>query len=422
MKPTERSVLREFNKSPFIKYPVKENISITPHKISIMIQVQLGGVDMPADKDFRIISRQYLMETKLILERIQRLIRCVIDCKLVDCDSVSTRYALDLARSLSAGYWENSSVQLRQIPQVGPVMVRKLAGHNINSIEKFASLDIPNIERVMGRYPPFGKKMQETLSSFPQLTLSVEMVGKPIYKSGHPPAVKVRAQLGFANAKVPNWGGRFPAVAFMAESTDGVLVHFWRGSIKKLDKGEEQKFTVKLSSSVVMIRCFLACDDIVGTLRSSVLTPDIPASAFPLPREKDDKIKTAISPSQNIGDDEEFGEDIEDEDMLAVVKGVEVAACNYDSDDFVDIDELDGGELITGEVSEDLKPKKMANGKWMCNHHCRNGQLLKTGQPCKHMCCKEGLDKPRKIYKKKVCFAFRATSNADSFIAFCSDE
>ena len=35
------------------------------------------------------------------------------------------------------------------------------------------------------------------------------------------------------------------------------------------------------------------------------------------------------------------------------------------------------------------------NGKWMCQHYCRNGGPTKSGKPCSHKCCHEGVDKPR---------------------------
>jgi ribosome assembly protein YihI (activator of Der GTPase) len=42
----------------------------------------------------------------------------------------------------------------------------------------------------------------------------------------------------------------------------------------------------------------------------------------------------------------------------------------------------------------------MANGKWTCSHACANGKVLKNGKQCKHRCCHEGLDKPRKMKKR----------------------
>jgi ATP-dependent DNA helicase HFM1/MER3 len=407
MKPSERVCLREFNKSPFIKFPIKDTISTTAHKISLMIQVQLGGIEHPTDKDFMVIRRQFLVDKSIIFERIQRLIRCVIDCKSADCDAVATRHALDLARSLSAEYWESSNLQLRQVPNLGPVANRKFASNNVSSVEKLASLDTASIERIMGKNPPYGKKIQDSLIGFPRLTLVSGFVERTMLKVGQKPEVSVKAILGFKNPKVPVWAGRRPSLTFMAETSDGTLVHFWRGGIQKLDKGFEVKFTVELSSSEDEIKCYLTCEEIVGTICSSVLKPKLPASAFPAPKPAKKLEPTTQTKKKNetVGEGDEFGGDgIEDDEMLAAVKGIEVPASDYGSDSFADIDdfnkELVAVDLKKSQVIEVSESIQMENGKWTCNHHCHGGQLLKNGRPCKHKCCHEGLDKPRKVKRK----------------------
>jgi ATP-dependent DNA helicase HFM1/MER3 len=42
------------------------------------------------------------------------------------------------------------------------------------------------------------------------------------------------------------------------------------------------------------------------------------------------------------------------------------------------------------------EPRQLANGKWACNHNCKD----KTS--CKHLCCREGLDKKPKPSKAKT--------------------
>lgn len=404
MKATERACLREYNKSPFMKFPIRDTINTAAHKVSLLIQAQLGGIEHPGEKDFAALRRQFSTEKAVIFERVQRLIRCVIDCKAFDCDAIATRHALDLARSLSAGYWENSNLQLRQIPQFGLVAVRKLVNNNINSIEKLAGLDTASIERYVSKNPPFGKKTQDLLASFPRLTLASQIIGRATIKAGQKPTVNVKAIVGFANAKVPVWAGRKPSLTFMAETSDGALVHFWRGNVLKLEKGYEIKFMVKLSGPAEVIKCWVACDDIVGTLRSSALTHNIPASEFPAV-PKDAPIQNGPPTRRgSFSDDNEFGsDDIRDEDLLAVNLAIKKPENDHDSDEFPDVDLYDhisaGSIAKSAKSAQVLEPIQMANGKWSCNHACRDGNLLKNGQPCKHKCCHEGLDKPR-ILKK----------------------
>lgn len=362
---------------------------------------------MPTDKDFGIIRRQFLMEKCIIFERIQRLIRCIIDFKAFDCDAVSVRHALDLARSLSAEFWENSNLQLRQIPQVGPAAVRKLVTSNVNSVEKLASLDTATIERIMGKNPPYGKKTLDSLVGFPRLTLGSEIVGKPLIKAGQKPKVNVRAVLGFSNIKIPVWNGSRPSLTFMAETSDGKLVHFWRGSISKLEKGCELKFAVELWNPDEEIKCSVACDEIVGTLRSCRMDLGVPASVFPAPKLKQTVQPQTIKKERTSEGVDEFDTDgIEDDELLAAVQRVEAPGSGEDSDGFADIDDFD--DVPGGVDSQKLKrvtteSVQMENGKWTCNHNCRGNNLLKNGQQCKHKCCREGLDKrpgPRRVRPK----------------------
>lgn len=407
MKPNERSSLREFNKSPMMKFPIKENISTTGHKIFLMIQVQLGGIELLANNDFRIISRQFSMETNIILERFQRLIRCVVDCKAVDCDSISTRHALDLSRSIAASYWENSSLQLRQIPQIGPASLRKLASNSVNTVEKLASLDTSGIERVMSKNPPFGKKMKDILMNFPQLTLTAQIVGRAFSKAGEQPKVKVNAELGYMNAKLPIWLGSIPSLTFMAELSNGTLVHLWRGNIRRLANGNKQQFTVILSTPDDEIKCWIACDEIVGTIKSFVLKHDIPISEFhPQKSVAEKQFATKALKVEGMDMSDEYDDGINDDAMLVAagqMEGKSRVSSDYGSDAFIDIDTVHLNPSNNDEVGEVAQPGplKMNNGKWACNHHCRDGNTLKNGQLCKHKCCREGLDKPRKIARKK---------------------
>ena len=369
MKPQERPFLREFNKSPFIKYPIHETVSTTAHKISLMIQIQLGGIEHPADKDFAVVRRQFLTEKVIIFERVHRLIRCVIDCKAFDCDAIATRHALNLARSLMAEFWENSNLQLRQIPQIGPAAVRKLVSNDINSIEKFMQRDTSTIERIMSKNPPYGRKTKDTLMGFPMLEMAAQIMGRANIKLGQYPKVIVKVVLSYKNDKVPVWKNKKPSLAFMAETTDGKLVHIWRGNIMKLEKGLEVKFNVELSGPGEEIKCWVACEEIVGTIQSCVLKHNLPASAFPAPAPRPKFVAHPRMTEKKAAftDVDEFGgDDLNDDDMLAVVKAIEPGECDYSSDEFEDIDDLEDPKLANSKNGQKLGSFRSisADGEW----------------------------------------------------------
>ena len=407
MKANERAYFRELNKSTFIKWPIKETVTSAAHKISLIIQVQLGGVDLPNEKDFN--RRQYMMEQALVFDRIQRLVRCLVDCKAHDADAVATQNALELSRSISAQYWEHLPNQLRQVSGIGPAAVRKLVTAGVTSVDNLMATDSATLERVMSRNPPYGHKVLESLKDFPRLKLKADVIGK-IVKAGQSPKLKIRASLGMKNSKVPYWDRQMVSLTFMAGVSNGNLAHFWRGTMKKLGKGFEFYFFAELLSPSDAVSCFLACDDLVGTVKSVILSHNIPASAFPPPKMA--TVDTA-KPVQSIEADGEFdyddgfdwdgitAKDLEDGIETARLEAASKNKESNNEDEFLDLDEVLAKPSQTAEKTASVQhqpvPAQMANGKWMCNHICRDGQKTRHGTICKHKCCHEGLDKPRKL-------------------------
>ncbi|RYP62479.1 hypothetical protein DL771_009723 [Monosporascus sp. 5C6A] len=381
-KPAERALFRALNQSPFILHPIRETLTQTWHKVSLMVQVYLGGVELPNDKEFGHLKRQIGCEKTAIFDRLNRLVRCVVDCKAYDGDGVGTRVGLELARAIAANSWED-----------------------------VADKDFLEIERIASRNPPYGKNLLKTLDSFPRLTLRVEMTALPGWPSGsqNSTTVMVKASIGHCNTKrAPSWNGKVPAVTFMAEVSDGSLAYFWRGNIKKLDptQGLDLQFPVMISGPNQVISCYFSCEEIVGTQVTKTLKPQIPGWAFnsiSAPRRRREL------PNVDLLDDDLDLEGVDDADMLdamdsAVLDGGRVQSNgNGGSVDAVDDDEY---PFIDDLLSQEPLPptaetQKMENGKWMCHHHCRNGAPTKSGKPCSHKCCHEGVDKPRRPPQRK---------------------
>lgn len=363
------------------------------------------------DKVFNIIKRQFQSEKSIVFERMLRLIRCLVECKAYECDAVATCNALELLRSIAAGFWENSTLQLRQLPTIGPAAVRKLVQSNVKTVGQLAAMDSAAIERAMSRNPPFGRKILDFVANFPRLTLQAA-VRKTVPKVGEPVKVQVKARVGYLNAKFPAWNRKVPLVTFTASLSNGNLAYIWRGSIKRLEKGFDLSFTCELLQASDTIICQFACEEIVGTIQSVELRPEIPSSVFPppkpiLPPPRAAPNRVLAKAILNAEEEAEIVAALEaEEDIGPVGPGSDYGGGSV-FDDFVDIDDLEMG-LVGGNDELEVKvsePIRMENGRWRCNHKCRDAQgnyLNKNGVPCKHLCCREGLDKPRKLQKKKV--------------------
>ncbi|KAI0016788.1 hypothetical protein F4780DRAFT_797401 [Xylariomycetidae sp. FL0641] len=419
-KTDERSVYRELNKSPYILFPIRETLTQPWHKISMIIQIYLGGVEVPSGKDTHFSKMDLAKEKTIVFDRLNRLVRCIVDCKAYDGDGFGVQAALELARSIAAHAWENKPSQLSQIPGFGPVTVRKWTSRGIRTVLGVAELSTIDIERIAVRNPPYGNTVLKHIEDFPRLTLRADIVQSKAQNVDTDDAVSVtlRVKLGHCNnSNPPTWRNKVPSVTLMAITTDGRLEYFWRGSIRKVDKsaGLDLRFPVALTGPKQGIRCYFSCEEIVGTQVMRTLEPNIPASAFHNLKKRDEERQA--SDVELLEQDMEF-DDVADEDMLDALEGPD----GHNEDDFAGpLNDLDGDfplieELLT--MGEGLKssdePAMMANGKWMCKHICRNNGLTKTGKPCTHRCCHEGVDKIRQSsQRKKQQFAIEDPHGAD---------
>ncbi|RWA10256.1 hypothetical protein EKO27_g4850 [Xylaria grammica] len=406
-KPTERAVFRELNKSPLVLHSLRETLTLTWHKIFMIVQIYLGGVELPTEKDINIIRQDLLREKRMVFDRLKRLIRCVIDCKAFEGDGLGTQAALDLSRSIEAQAWENKPAQLSQIPGFGPVAVRKWINHGVHTVLSVADKGILDIERIASRNPPYGRQVQKILESFPRLTLKAVIIESraPSFKSNEPISVTIKVCLGHRNTKaVPCWKDKIPALTFIALTSDGNLAYFWRGSMKKLDKsnGLDIKFPVALTAPNQTIYCNFSCEEIVGTQVMQTLEPNIPASVFMNNRSQETELAVSKPDFPYI---EEDYEDISDEAMLEALKSPrplnsalppEAPGLSYNEEDFPLIDEVLSQDTPSGPSRPSrAELAKMENGRYICNHQCHNGGLTKHGKPCNHKCCREGVDKYR---------------------------
>lgn len=414
-------------------YPIKETVSQTRHKVSLMIQAHLGSVQFPDSSDAARVRRQLMVERKLVFERLNRLVRAVVDCKGYDRDSVSTRTALELARALAAGSWEGRATQLTQVPNIGPVGMRKLASKNIRTVLELADKNYDEIERLMSRQPPFGKNLQAHLEKFPRLDVDLAVVSSKIQpRSKEPVVIDVRATLRYLNRKgPPNWLNRVPVLTFLAESSDGTLVYFWRGSMRKLDKqsGLELGFSIGLRNARDRVVCHFSCEEIVGTMVSKALDHKLPASVFPPQRTPN----TRSGPDRK-GNDQDYSDDdgIDDSELILAAEqalayssmrqGARTMTDEYPPlEDLLETEEAErqpanrmsgtksnrqvnsqhDGDDVDGVQTSPQEPVQLPNGKWQCNHNCSGGAPTRSGKPCSHRCCKEGLDRPRKRLSQK---------------------
>jgi ATP-dependent DNA helicase HFM1/MER3 len=174
----EKSAYKELNTSSAIRFPIPVNLDMPAHKVSLLIQCILAGETLPVQDHEKLLSSQFQQDKGVIFSHIKRLIRCVVDFQIHRKDSISLRCALFLCRSFCAEAWDNSSMQLKQIDNIGVVSARKLNMVGISTLDALEQTEPHKIEMVLGRAPSFGRQVLECAKSFPKVRVGIKIAGK----------------------------------------------------------------------------------------------------------------------------------------------------------------------------------------------------------------------------------------------------
>lgn len=212
------------------------------------------------------------------------------------------------------------------------------------------------------------------------------------------------------NDKTPTIFNKRPIyVCLLTERSDGHLIDFRRISAKNLSNGQDILMSAQLLNHTQYITCYVVCEAVAGTLRYAEFKPGLPAHMFPPPRtnvgqqqheqnerqsERDGlRVKRTFNTSPaTLGNDEFAGNEIDDQDLVD-------AAAPMDFNHIDHVDMSSSGRTLTvgmqdrkdaGNKQAPWNPEKLANGKWACNHKCKDKTV------CKHFCCRDGVDKAPK--------------------------
>ncbi|EAW06934.1 putative DEAD/DEAH box DNA helicase (Mer3) [Aspergillus clavatus NRRL 1] len=401
LKAGEKSLYKELNRANGIRFAVKVDIALPAHKILLLIQSELGAVEYPDGDQYQKHKFAFQQDKAIVFSHINRLIRCVIDCQISREDSIATRNALELARSFGAKVWDTSPLQMKQIDQIGIVAVRKLAAAGVTSIDALEDTEPHRIDMILSRNPPFGMKILGRVAEFPKLRVSVKLIGKVSdIKPGKHVKVRFKAEIAFINEKTPTFYQRRPVyVCFLAEISDGRLIDFRRISANKLKQGQEILLNAELKSPGHCITCYVMCDDIAGTLRYAEIKPELANVLFPYrPCERAEQNPQTTKPTEQRRDDidnddwlfDDFLEAGKSKDSRSSPERIVKSVCNGTEEKSAK--EIRAANPLTEAEKE---PARLENGRWACNHRCKD----KT--TCKHLCCREGLEKPHKATRKQ---------------------
>ncbi|EKG13359.1 Helicase [Macrophomina phaseolina MS6] len=172
----EKAFYKLINTAPSIKFPILVNLDQSPQKISLIIQSILGDTDPPVDERFVRQRTQLNQDVVSVFQHTRRLVRCIVDCAIHRKDSVMTRNALSLSRSLYSRVWDDSPLTMKQLESIGSVAVRKLVNAGLRSIDDLEFAEPQRLETILGKHPPFGSTLLAKIIDFPKLRVSLKQM------------------------------------------------------------------------------------------------------------------------------------------------------------------------------------------------------------------------------------------------------
>ncbi|KAK8183963.1 Sec63 Brl domain-containing protein, partial [Phyllosticta citribraziliensis] len=403
----DKPLYKSLNASSTTKFPIPVNLALPEHKVSLIIQTELGGGEFPLNEEFGVQKNQYGLDKHVVFQHARRLVRCIIDCALYREDAKTARNALAFCRSLTSRAWDDMPLTMRQIPSIGPVAVRKLVNAGIKSIDELDHNEPHRLEMTLGKNPPAGTKLLETVSKFPKLRVGLRQMRdmvSPKLRDDQVVTVNMKADVGVMNEKPPTeWNKKPVYICVLAETCDGKMVHFRRISAQKLGSGQQLLFSADLTSLNQSINCYVMCDDIAGTMKYATIQPELPPhlqSRLKMNISKRRAASLKPAPSHPDTNRDEFDDGGLDDADLEEAVGKPKREDWSDIEDYADnmpssVPTTKKGKRADTNLRKKQAPAlqhewratKLENGKWACNHKCKDKNA------CKHMCCREGLDK-----------------------------
>ncbi|KAK7544231.1 Sec63 Brl domain-containing protein [Phyllosticta citribraziliensis] len=353
----DKPLYKSLNASSTTKFPIPVNLALPEHKVSLIIQTELGGGEFPLNEEFGVQKNQYGLDKHVVFQHARRLVRCIIDCALYREDAKTARNALAFCRSLTSRAWDDMPLTMRQIPSIGPVAVRKLVNAGIKSIDELDHNEPHRLEMTLGKNPPAGTKLLETVSKFPKLRVGLRQMRdmvSPKLRDDQVVTVNMKADVGVMNEKPPTEWNKKPVY-------------------------------------------------ISGTMKYATIQPELPPhlqSRLKMNISKRRAASLKPAPSHPDTNRDEFDDGGLDDADLEEAVGKPKREDWSDIEDYADnmpssVPTTKKGKRADTNLRKKQAPAlqhewratKLENGKWACNHKCKDKNA------CKHMCCREGLDK-----------------------------
>lgn len=408
---SEKKILSKLLKHPDMRFPLRQ-VDKPFHKPFVLLQAILALIPLNTP-EYRSSDCHPHLDAMGALKSATRIISAIVEVGIVRNSGALIKHGLELSRCFNAKGWEDRPTVLAQITSIGEKSVKVLAEHGITTLEILGRQSSARLEILLNRRPPFGHEVLSFVQNLPRYKVTIAQKGyRPSY-AGVEVELEVECSLEVplsgSSVSKKSKGPRLGMTDILTLTSDLDLVDFRRTSTKILNNGKT--FTVKASltrpSQSVVVQA--SSTSVAGTLAVVTFKPNVPASKFHV-------LDTRPPSSMDLD-----------------LEGLENCSQLWDIDDFLDENaatsivkqeatqvDIPKEKKVTPPMQSPLKQKapapqvpkqkpsaappapakqrnttarvdrrlKRPNDRYECAHTCKD----KT--KCRHLCCREGLEKP----------------------------
>ncbi|KAI0333545.1 P-loop containing nucleoside triphosphate hydrolase protein [Cubamyces sp. BRFM 1775] len=394
----EKQVYNKLRTHHDIRYTMMK-IEKPSDKVFLLIQAILGAINL-SDPEYKTGETQPYTESIPILRHISRIARAVVEVAVMREAGLLVKNALEVLRCLNAKAWEDRSVVFRQLDDIGLKSLKVLAEHKVTTFAALRKMDPTHIENLLNRKPPFGQELLATIHQLPQYTLSI--TESDISAENDGVEVTLSMECGLirdtkgSKAKKTKKQKRWDMTLVLTLTSDNTFVDFRRISTAALREPRTFGVSVKLTKPSQSVLVYVASDVYAGLTVTKTYKPKVESSMFPV---MDTRPQDALARDlEGLEDMPDFW-NMSDEEVDAIGADpkpshrVATPPAHQESE----LQKPPQKPPTSSAVSTiTAAPRHLANGNYECNHTCKD----KT--KCRHLCCRDGLEKPPPMTKKRI--------------------
>ncbi|KAG1789378.1 uncharacterized protein HD556DRAFT_1446994 [Suillus plorans] len=385
----EKQVYEKIRRHNDIRFAVKK-IQGTSDKVFLLMQAVLGGLPLNS-AEYRNGESQPCLEALSVFRHVSRIALAVAEVAIIKKNGAQVKHGLELVRCLRAKAWEDRPIVLKQLEYIGEKSIK-----------------------LLNRRSPFGSEVLLAANELPSYFLTLTEVKVSPSDGKCPVDIELSVECGLLLDKRASMGskkhkrGGFDMTTLLTITSDFVFIDFRRISTKVLREGKSFVINAQLTRPSQTINVSISSEKIAGVTVTESFKPSLPTNRYPtLNTRPMTSLEMDLEGLEDVADFWDMGPDDDDELNLPIkdlTRPRSPLQSNTSAQKSINPHKEktmksvsrptvkgDGLSTANTPVQDDAQPKKRSDGKYNCNHTCKDKSA------CRHFCCRDGLTEPSRV-------------------------